>query len=108
MPAPYKQVYKLPNGIVITSIVMDQEEFNEFCDNLKGILHTDRLGGNMKRADDEQIEQIRASKHLPMMARGTKTQRFFDQYEVTTDYLCVIVRGTGGTVLAKLSGVNNG
>lgn len=101
MPQPYKQVYKLPNGLVVTSVVMDKKDFDLFCDDLKGLLHTSNMKEPLKRADDDQVEKIRQSQHLPLMARGTKTQKFFDQFEVNTDYLCAIVRGSGREVYEK-------
>lgn len=96
MPAPFKKVFKLGDK-QITSVVMDQSDFNALCDDLEGIkLH----GGG--RASKSDIDLIRASKNLPLMYRGTVTQKFFDKYEVETDYMCATVRGEGKNLLKTI------
>lgn len=69
-------------GMVITSVVVDEEDFNELCD---------KLGIMLK---PEQVEHLKQAKHLPMLSRGTKTKQFFDHWDVETELMCVIVRGT--------------
>lgn len=88
MPAPFKKVFKLIDNKQITSVVMDQSDFDTLCDDLEGIQLRD--GRSTSKSD---VDTIRASKHIPFMYRGTATEKFFDKYEVETDYMCVIVRG---------------
>lgn len=73
-------VFTMPNGIELTSIVMEENEFVEFVESLP--------------IDPPAQQQIIRIGCLPMMSRGTKTAHFFEKYGVTTDYLAAIVRGT--------------
>lgn len=97
MPAPFTQVFEI-GGFKTTSVVIDQADFDAFVDELAAL----ELGG--QRMSANMLANLRAAKHLPMMARGTKTQVFFDRWGVTTDKLSVIVRGHGRQ-LAKDLGV---
>ena len=74
---PHKQVFNIPVGggrSGITSVVCDQCDFDKMCDKLEGII--DLATGS--RADNNAAGAIREAKHLPMAARGTKTQWLFD------------------------------
>lgn len=82
----------------VTSIVMDEADFNAFADELGEIIDV----GTGKRADKAHIDAIKAAKHLPMMGRGTKTEKFFTRWNVTTERLTVIVRGQGKALFAML------
>jgi hypothetical protein len=73
---------------------MDEEEFLSFCDELLEIFEI--RGG--KRADADQIAKIKAGKHLPMMALGTRTAKFFDRYGIKSKLASFIVRGQGKIV----------
>lgn len=73
----------------MTSVVLDQEEFDQMVDGL--IQAFDQNANDMLK--------IRENKILPLMKRGTKTQVFFDRYNVTTDYLSAIVRGQGKNII---------
>ena len=89
---PHKQVFNIPVGggrSGITSVVCDQCDFDKMCDKLEGII--DLATGS--RADNKRAGAIREAKHLPMAARGTKTQWLFDMFDVETDRICVCVRG---------------
>lgn len=96
MPAPFKQVFKFGDK-QITSVVMDQSDFDTLCDDLEGIKL--RNGGLVSKPD---VDRIRASKNLPLMYRGTVTQKFFDKYKVETDYMCAIVRGEGKNLMKAM------
>jgi hypothetical protein len=93
---PYKDpeafIFSLPRGGMICSVVMDQEDFDEVCEMLEGIIV---LNDNNQRAAETQIEAIRAAKMLPMVSRGTKTQPLFDKFDVEQDLMCLCVRGHG-------------
>lgn len=93
MTAPYKKEYELPNGR-ITSIVMDQAEFDQLVDGIE----KDPPSGVTK----EHIAAIRAEKHIPGIVRGTKTAWIFKRYDVETNIACVVVRGTSTALLNKL------
>lgn len=102
MPAPFKQVYEFPDGNCahgryITSVVVDQAEFDQFCDQINGV--KDQAGSFLT---PEQVQTIREAKHIPMMARGTATERFFKQWDVETKLMCVIVRGHGPKLAEQL------
>ena len=92
-----KHLFDLPNGHKITVLVMSPEEFKELLDSLEGI--TEVSSG--QRADELTLDRIRRLGHLPMMARGYKTQEIFTKYEVQTDYISAIVRGKGPEVLQQ-------
>ena len=98
MTAPFKKAFTLPDGRGITSMVIDQAEFDELCDQLYGVI----VVNAGERADPSLVDKIRNAKHLPMMARGTKTAKFFEQWDVQTDLLCVIVRGHGPELAKQL------
>ena len=94
----YKKVFQIPRG-PLTSMVMDQEDFDEFCDKISKL--------NVHDIGEEQVEKIREAKHMPMMGRGTKTQGIFDEYEIETDLISVVVRGYGPELAEKM-GLNDG
>ena len=92
MSSAYKQVFDAPQG-QMTSVVLDKSEFDALADSLLGVFTQD------SRADEAQIERIKASGHIPLMGRGTRTQFVFDQYGIVTDLAGFIVRGNGRKVL---------
>jgi len=93
MPVPHMQEFSMPDGQELTSIVMDQSDFDVFCNDLEAC----GLTGVTK----ETIDRIRIAKHLPMMGRGVKTEQFFERYGAKTDLLSVMVRGQGINVIGK-------
>jgi len=94
----YTQQFEI-NGKRITSVVMDEEEFIQMCDQLSGIFN---VLPPAERVEDGQIAKLKKAKHIPMMCRGTKTQQFFDRYQIQTDLACFIVRGQGHFVLTQI------
>ena len=103
MLAPYVQVFKLATQIAgsieIASVVMDQEDFDKFCNDLEAC--------GLTGVTQEAIDGIRRAKYLPMMKRGTKTQQFFRQFNIEIDYLSAIVRGHGPVLLDQIIASNN-
>ena len=77
----------LPNGDKITSIVLDQDEFESLADSLHKIL------------SKEQVDRIKEAKHIPMISCGTKTAAIFDKFDIKTNLACFIVRGHGSELL---------
>lgn len=92
---PCKREFTIPNGIHITSVVLDQGDFDTLCDMIQ-----ESLGHRKETAD--QVATIRKAKHLPMVSRGTKTQPIFEKFEIQTDNACFIVRGEGDRMLKEL------
>lgn len=99
-----KHRFRMPvNGSLVdlTSLVMSEGEFAEcvrFVFDGPPIIRVE--GGG--RTDPGHAKAFLEAKHIPMIARGTVTQRVFDQYAVETDYMSVIVRGQGEALAAKL------
>jgi len=91
MAEPYKRVFEFKPGHPITSVVIDEQEFMDLCDELSGIINL-QTG---ERTADEQIQKLKEAKHIPSMGRGAKTQFVFDRYKIETDIAVFIVRGHG-------------
>jgi len=91
MTAPHKSKFRFQDGKEITAVVLDKDEFDRLADSLKGIA----VLNQNERAAQAQIDSIKAARMIPMMARGTKTQAIFEQYEIDTEIASFIVRGTG-------------
>ena len=100
MPDPYTRVFQMPNGQLITSVVMDEPDFIELCDSLVGVFEIKRK----ERTDENMIERLKEAKHIPMMSRGTKTEFVFDQFDIETDLASFIVRGHGKQLALDLLG----
>ena len=100
MPAAFVKEFEF-NGQVITSVVMDEDEFLSFCDELLEIFWRLSPSSPGERADADQIAKIKAGKHLPMMALGSKTAKFFERYGIKSKYASFIVRGQGPNVAKR-------
>ena len=81
MNKPYKKEFLLPDGSEITSLVMDEYEFVQLCDKLKGIL------------EDYEIDFLKMSQIIPLIIKNPSTEFVFGKYDVQTDKICVVVRG---------------
>jgi len=88
---PYVKEFQLTNGTAFTSVVMDGDEFNSLCDSLSDIFDAN----SNNRVGNEQIAALKEAQHIPMIAKGTLTKFIFDKYDVKTDRVSIIVRGTG-------------
>jgi len=95
MAEPFIQKVTMPGVGEITSVVLDQEDFNSFADQLVGLIeaHASSQAGEVQRSTEEQISSIKVAGILPMMGRGSKTEQFFEQWGVETDRMCVCARG---------------
>jgi hypothetical protein len=80
-----KHTFTTPDGNHITSIIMDQTEYNQLCDHIH----------NIKIADTNEIQKLKEAKHIPLMKLGTKTKPIFDKYKIKTQLCSFIIRGTG-------------
>jgi uncharacterized protein involved in tellurium resistance len=100
MPKPVKQMFTLPTGQEITSVVVDEDDFQHTVNQLRDIY----VMNQQKRVDDAQINALLKAKHIPMISKGTLTASIFDKYGITTDLACVIVRGQGSNVISQYMG----
>ncbi len=92
-------IFELPFG-KITSVVVDEDEFSSFCDDLaESGVFASNAG---ERVNSEIIDRVRSAKHLPMAKRGTLTEPFFKRFGVRTNLMCVIVRGEGKNLVGDL------
>lgn len=78
-------------GKRLTSIVMDEDEFEKLVDELK----------EKWPREAATVEGCRAAKHIPAIGRGTVTGFIFDRYNVKTDVISIIVRGMGPEVARR-------
>jgi hypothetical protein len=92
MPEPYKQEFDL-GKFRMTSLVLDEPEFVAFC---KGFLNL------FPELDEDAVQRCIDAKTVPMIARGTKTEKLFTQYDIKTDRMSVIVRGAGREVARRV------
>ncbi len=82
---------------------MSEEEFDAFVLLIAGgdPVTNVRTGVRMR---PEDVDAFRKAKHVPMVARGTKTEYLFKHCEVDTDLMSVIVRGTGERLFGRTFG----
>ncbi len=91
------QVYTF-NNVQVAAIVCDKEEFNDNIEKLSGIFSIN----NSRRADERIINDLKKACHLPLCKRGTKTEFLFEKYDVKAEYITMVVRGYGKTLLNNL------
>jgi hypothetical protein len=91
---PYVQEIELPDGRVITSVVMDRDEFEALIDEL--------VVAGIHGLLPEQVEPLKQIGHIPMMGRGTKTEFVFERYGATGKLISMIIRGQGRRIAEKL------
>lgn len=96
---PQNYIFELPYG-KITSVVVDEDEFSSFCDDIakSGVFASNAD----ERVTDDIVGRIRSAKYLPMAKRGTLTEPFFRRFGVRTNLMCVIVRGEGKNLVEDL------
>ena len=104
MPKPYIQVFYLAGMGEIASVVMDQEDFDEVCENISGIIEVQ----SKERMAEDQIAAIRAARMIPAVKRGTKTEFLFDKFDVEQDLMCLCVRGHGERTLQQIKNRDQG
>lgn len=95
MAAPYKQEFKI-NGMHLTTVVMDKGDFDTLCEGLTDVF--DKQSGS--RVDDSHITTLKKADHIPLMQKGTKTERIFKEFDIATNYASFIVRGTARRMLS--------
>lgn len=96
--ASHVQVFKVPvqgQMTEVTSVVVDQDDF-------------DRAYRVMVQAfpDEPGLHAIKESGTLPLAKLGSKTQPLFDMFSVKTEFMTLIVRGTGKKILEDMGGDN--
>ncbi len=100
MPAPYKRTFML-NDQPLTTVVLDQQDFDNLCEKLKGIIRVQEEGS--QRVSEEDIEALKRAKHIPLMTKGSLTQPIYEMFDIQTDYSSFIVRGHGKELLAHIN-----
>jgi hypothetical protein len=113
--APYTQKIRIKiedNSIrEITSIVVDQCDFNEVVDQLiiNEIKQTyiDDSTQFIKSSRDHG-EAIKTAGVIPLISKGTKTDFIFERFAITTEFAAIIVRDRGPEVLDMLSKSKSG
>lgn len=91
---PYVQEFELPDGRVITSVVMDREDFETLIDEL--------IAAEIHGLTPDVAEQVKKVGHIPMMGRGTKTEFVFERYGATGKLISMIIRGQGRRIAEAL------
>jgi hypothetical protein len=78
--------------------VLDQADFDDLLDMCYGLFNIGD-GQRMAKAD---LDNIRAAKHIPLMARGTKTEIIFQKFDIGTNKASFIVRGAGKRIARQM------
>ena len=104
MAEPYKQVYNWPGMGEVASIVLDQEDFDEVCEDIAGIMNL----ADGERLAEEQVNSIRAARMIPAVKRGTKTEFLFEKFDVEQDLMCICVRGQGQRMMQQIKDRDQG
>ena len=91
---PFVQEFEMPDGRVFASVVMDREEFEALIDEL--------LKAEIHGLTPEVAENVKRAGHVPMMARGTKTEFVFERYGTSGKMISMIVRGQGRRIAEEL------
>lgn len=84
-----KHKFKMPDGNIMTSTVMSEEEFTELLDFMK---------------DNElvpSIDQFKKHKLVPLIYRGTKTEPIFIKYQIETQYCSFVIRGYANELMKQ-------
>lgn len=91
------QVYTF-NNVQVAAIVCDKEEFDSDVEKLAGVF----APNSNKRADEKIVNDLKKACHLPLCKRGTKTEFLFEKYNVKAEYITMVVRGYGKTLINNL------
>lgn len=83
--------------LALACVVMDKSEF----DAITEVAHEQGL------LTAEQAAEIKAIGHIPMIARGKKTEFIFQRFGVEDQRLTMIVRGKGEEVFRRYVGIPN-
>ena len=96
-----KHEFDAPMGS-LTSIVMSEEEFETLLGHIANGDPVVNARTN-ERMKPEDVEALRRVKHVPLIARGSKTEFLFRLYGVETKLMSCIVRGQGVKVLQNFA-----
>lgn len=95
MAAPFKKEFMV-NGMHLTTVVMDKNDFDTLCEGLTDVF--DKQSGS--RVGDSHIDTLKKADHIPLMQKGTRTERIFKEFGIDTNYASFIVRGTARRMLS--------
>lgn len=94
-----------PNGTPgpwsLCTLVMDDLEFDDLVNYMEAQMSGTLMGGG-GRANKNHFDSLREARHIPMIARGSRTEPVFNRYAVESKFLSVIVRGEGVNVLGRM------
>ncbi len=104
---PYIQVFRFtdnaPDGSEgpweITSVVVDACDFESALEVLLGSYVINGVNG--QRFSQDQLDHIRSSGNIPLICRGTKTEKIFTMFGVKTKFMGLIIRGAAVRYLAE-------
>lgn len=95
---PYKSVVRMPDGAMMTSVIVNQDEFNRAIDTLVNV-GKDEPSGQVPAAE---LQRFKAAGYLPPASRGYNTEAMFQMFGVTTKWMSLAVHG-----VAKRMGVHD-
>lgn len=78
MAKPYIEYLELKNGERIASVVVDDDEYTEYCDKLLSL-------PMMATIEPAAEDYFRTMKHFPGIGRGTQTNFMFEKYKIDDD-----------------------
>jgi hypothetical protein len=93
---PFVREFEMPDGRVFASVVMDREDFETLIDEL--------LAAEVEGLTPEMAANVKKIGHIPMMARGTKTEFVFERFELSCNLLSMIIRGQGRKIAEQVLG----
>lgn len=90
----------LPNGEPLTSLVMDEKDFDELLEMVRqsGVMNIQED----TPVDDDQIQRLRDAQIVPLIKRGKLTESIFIKFGVNTNYMNAVIRGAGMAIAAHL------
>jgi hypothetical protein len=93
------EVFTMPSGQNISSVVMDEPEFMEIVDNLGNVF----VANWGERIAGEQQQLLRDAKIIPVVSKGEKTKFIFEKFKLDTDLASLIVRGQGKKMVEEIN-----
>lgn len=84
-------------GWELTSVVMSEDEFEQLLAKIEEVVQSGVTNARTgeRAAPKGTVESLRQARHIPMLARGIKTESIFQYLGVETRYASVIIRGEG-------------
>lgn len=99
---PHVEVYRLPQHMtmlgetIVTSVIIDNSEFDNILDKLSVI-------SPQISKWKELIDYFRHMKAIPAIVHDDAIQWLYNQFNVTTRVLCILVRGESSNLARKFN-----